>query len=358
MNDNDIKVNRQVNISATLTLQPIDIENQIKEGYKTDVMAQNILTNKPANFNVTQKGLIEYKELIYVSNRHIRDQLLQNYHDLPTGGHQGVERTYERLSENYYWPNMRKQVKDYVRTCDLYWKSTAQRHQPYGYLQPIETPLTPWTHIAWDFVTGLPQSTDHTHTSYDSILVITDKKSKGAIFEPWKENWGAEELASVFQRVVYRKHGLPEHIISDRGTQFNNKFWLTLTAKLGIKNKMSTAYHPQTDGQTERLNQTLELYLRCYVNYEQNDWVQHLAITEFSYNSAKHTTTGISPFTMIYGFNPDTQHEPLSTNRFEYAPPLRQNILKHYNKKPKWILISLTNAWPSTIINATGRNLS
>ena len=95
MNDNDIKVNRQVNISVTLTLQPIDIENRIKEGYKTDVMAQNILTNKPANFNVTQKGLIEYKGLIYVSNRHIRDQLLQNYHDLPTGGHQGVERTYE-----------------------------------------------------------------------------------------------------------------------------------------------------------------------------------------------------------------------------------------------------------------------
>ena len=168
---------------------------------------------------------------------------------------------------------MKKQVKDYVQTCDLCWKSTAQRHQPYGHLQPIETPLTPWTHIAWDFVTGLPQSTDHTHTSYDAVLVITDKKSKGAIFEPWKENWGAEELAAVFQRAVYRKHGLPEHIISDRGTQFNNQFWITLTSKLGIQNKMSTAYHPQTDGQTERLNQTLEQYLRYYVNYEQNDWV-------------------------------------------------------------------------------------
>ena len=146
-NERYMTVNRQVNISATLTLQPIDIEEQIKEGYKTDVMAQNIIANNPANFNVTQNGLIEYKGLIYVSNRHVRSQLLKNYHDLPTGGHQGTEWTYERLSENYYWPNMKKQVKDYVQTCDLYWKSTAQRHQPYGHLQPIETPLTLWTHI-------------------------------------------------------------------------------------------------------------------------------------------------------------------------------------------------------------------
>ena len=94
-NDKQMTVNRQVNLSVTLTLQPLDIEQQIKEGYKTDVMAQNILTNNPANFNITQRGLIEYKGLIFVSNRHIRDQLLQNYHDLPTGGHQGIERTYK-----------------------------------------------------------------------------------------------------------------------------------------------------------------------------------------------------------------------------------------------------------------------
>ena len=146
--DNLMTVNRQVNLSATLTLQPLDIEDQIKEGYKTDTMAQNILENKPANFNVTQNSLVEYKDLIYVSNRHVQDQLLKNYHDAPIGGHQGINRTYDCLSENYYWPNMKKQVKDYIQTCDLCWKSTAQRHQLYGHLQPIETPLTPWTHIA------------------------------------------------------------------------------------------------------------------------------------------------------------------------------------------------------------------
>src|SRR5436305_15215571 len=105
-NDNDnerhMTVNRQVNISTTLTLQPINIKEQIKEGYKTDVMAQNIIANNSANFNITQNGLIEYKGLIYVSNRHVRSQLLKNYHDLPTGEYQGTERTYEQLSENYY----------------------------------------------------------------------------------------------------------------------------------------------------------------------------------------------------------------------------------------------------------------
>ena len=210
---------------------------------------------------------------------------------------------------------MKEQVKDYVKNCDLCWRSKAQRHAPYGQLEPIETPETPWTTIAWDFVTGLPQSTDHvTQTSYDAILAITDKTSKAAWFEPWKEEYGAEHLASVFLRTVYQKHGLPEKIISDCSTQFNNKFWETLTAKLGIKNKMSTAYHLQTDGQTERLNQMLEQYLHCFINYNQNDWIDYLPTAEFVYNSAKNTTTGQSPFTILYGHNPPVFHKPLSSN--------------------------------------------
>ena len=96
---------------------------------------------------------------------------------------------------------------------------------------------------------------------------------------------------------------------------------------------MSTAYHPQTDGQMERLNQTLEQYLHCYVNYEQNDWVQHLATAEFSYNSVKHAATGVSPFTMMYGYNPDAQHEPLSTNRFEIRASITSERIKALQKE-------------------------
>ena len=95
-----------------------------------------------------QNSLIEYKGLIYVFNRHVQDQLLKNYHDALTGGYQEIDRTYDHFSENYYWPNMKKQIKDYVHIYDLCWKLTAQRHQPYGHLQPIKTLLIPWTHIA------------------------------------------------------------------------------------------------------------------------------------------------------------------------------------------------------------------
>src|SRR5207248_10362503 len=124
-----------------------DLKNQIKEGYKNDTMAQNILTKEPIpdHFAITPNGLIEYKDLIYVSSKQVRDQLLHDYHDSIIGGYQGINRTYGRLFENYYWPRMKEQVKEYIRNCDLCWKSKAQRHPPYGLLEPIETPETPWT---------------------------------------------------------------------------------------------------------------------------------------------------------------------------------------------------------------------
>src|SRR5436190_13210369 len=172
-----------------------------------------------------------------------------------------------------------------------------------------------------------------TNTIYDSVWVVTDRLTKLAYFIPYKESSTAIDPAYAFQRTVHSQHGLPHSIISDRGPTFVSNFWQSLTAQLGVKHKLSTAYHPQTDGQTERLNQTLEQYLRCYVNYEQNDWVQHLATAEFSYNSAKHTTTGISPFTMMYGFNPDAQHEPLSTNRFEIRASITSERIKALQKE-------------------------
>ncbi|XP_044721262.1 integrase core domain-containing protein [Hirsutella rhossiliensis] len=112
-----------------------------------------------------------------------------------------------------------------------------------------------------------------TNVKYDSIFVITDRLTKYGYFLPYKEASNAEELAYVFLRTIVSNHGLPNEIVSDRGSTFVAKFWQALMAQLGTKHKLSTAYHPQTDGQTERLNQTLEQYLRCYISYEQNDWV-------------------------------------------------------------------------------------
>jgi len=115
----------------------------------------------------------------------------------------------------------------------------------------------------------------------------------------------AKDLAYAFTRIIIAQHGVPKTIITDRGTTMNSKFWKTFIADMGVQHKMSTAYHPQTDGQTERLNQTLEQYLRCYVNHEQNNWVSLLPMAQFAYNSSENSTTRMSPFYANYGYNPE-----------------------------------------------------
>ena len=132
----------------------------------------------------------------------------------------------------------------------------------------MPTPETPWETIAWDFVVKLPKSKEPlSNAIYDSIWVICDKLTKWAYFIPYKESSGPEELAYEFMKTVYSTHGMPKNIITDRAQLFLDKFWQTFSSKLGLKSKMSSAYHPETDGQTERLNQTLEQYLRCFVSY-------------------------------------------------------------------------------------------
>src|SRR5207248_10180255 len=170
-----------------------------------------------------------------------------------------------------------------------------------------------WKGIAFDFITKLPLSKEPmTNTIYDSVWVVTDRLTKLAYFIPYKESSTAIDLAYAFQRMIHSQHGLPHSIISDRRTTSVSNFWQSLTAQLGVKHKLSTAYHPQTDGQTEQLNQTLEQYLRYYINYRQDNWVTLLPLAEFAYNSATTETTKVSPFYTNYGYEPTAYKEPKS----------------------------------------------
>jgi hypothetical protein len=167
-----------------------------------------------------------------------------------------------------------------------------------------------------DFVVKLPLSReDWTGQEYDSILVITDRLTKYAYMIPYRESGTAKDLSRVFLREIIANHGTPEEIISDRDKLFTSKFWTTLMALLGTKRRMSTAFHPQTDGQTERINQTMEAYLRCYVNYKQNNWVELLPLAQFAYNSAESDGTGVSPFFANYGYNPTAYRTPLDDTK-------------------------------------------
>ena len=155
-----------------------------------------------------------------------------------------------------------------------------------------------------DFVTGLPILTDWKGDSYDSILVIVDRLTKMVHYEPVKVTIDAPGLAEVIIDVVVRHHGLPDSIVTDRGSLFTSKFWSSLCYFLGIKRRLSTAFHPQTDGQTERQNSTMEAYLRAFVNFEQNDWARLLPIAEFAYNNAKNASTSHTPFELNCGYHP------------------------------------------------------
>jgi hypothetical protein len=243
----------------------------------------------------------------------LRTELLERIHGAPTHGHQGVAKTYDRLRRNYDWPGAKKEVQDFIGKCTICSKSKSSRHKPYGTIRQPSIPEEPWQSVTMDFIVKLPLSKDPvTGVKYDSILNINDRLTKAAEFIPYKESSNAEQLAHVILRELVARHGLPREIITDRGSVFTSKFWQSLVAALGVKSKLSTAYHPQTDGQTERTNQTLEQYLRSYINQQQDNWVTMLPMAQFAYNSSKSESTGFTPFYANHGREPEAHLEPLA----------------------------------------------
>ena len=229
----------------------------------------------------------------------IKLRILRIKHDHPTAGHPGRTKTLQLIHRDFYWRKAKEFVQDYISSCMRCARNKTPRHKPHGLLQPLPVPQRPWTSLSMDYIEQLPSS-----GGFDSILVIVCRFSKMAIFLPTHTTARSRDLADDFLKHVFSKHGLPDDIVSDRGSKFVSKFWRTVTNKLGITASLSTAYHPQSDGQTERVNQTLEQYLRIYCAYQQDDWHEWLPLAEFAYNNTDHASTGMSPFMANYGFNP------------------------------------------------------
>ncbi len=194
---------------------------------------------------------------------------------------------------------MIKLLQEYVKSCDTCARSKAPRHRPFGLLQPLPIPSRPWGSIAMDFITDLP-----TVRAKNSILVVVDRLTKMAHFTLCYKSITVEETTQLILDGIVRLHGLPKEIVSDRSPQFASKFWRRLFELLGVDIWLSLAFHPETDGQIERTNQTLEQYLRYTMNYQQGDWLDLLSQAEFAYNNTTHASTGISPFFANYGFHP------------------------------------------------------
>jgi transposase InsO family protein len=195
---------------------------------------------------------------------------------------------------------MDHQIIDYVRSCLECQKDKAAYHKPYGLLSPLELPYTPWTSLTMDFITDLPLSED-----CDQLWVIMDRFTKMAHFIPLhKDQKKAEYLVKIFAREIWRFHGIPTDIISDRDSRFTSMEWKQFLGILGVRPWMSTSFHPQTDSQTERINQTIEAYLRSFINYKMDNWVGLLPIAEFAYNNSIMQATSMSPFHANYGRYP------------------------------------------------------
>jgi transposase InsO family protein len=233
------------------------------------------------------------------------EELLRIHHDDPLAGHFGVAKTTELLRRKYEWPGMRKDVKEYVKTCQICQKMVTKRHRPYGELQPLPQPSGPGEEITMDFITGLPPSLHPlTKKAYDSILVVVDRYTKYALYIATNKTITASDLAILILRYVITEFGIPKGIVSDRGSVFTSNYWSCLCFYLKIRQRLSTAFHPQTDGQTERQNQTIEQYLRCFVTSLQDEWVGLLPLAQFTYNNSYHTTIQMSPFRALKGFDP------------------------------------------------------
>ncbi|SOV02941.1 uncharacterized protein UDID_18086 [Ustilago sp. UG-2017a] len=194
-----------------------------------------------------------------LSIEHLRFMVMTQCHDGITAGHVGRDATIKAAQWHYWWLSMTAWIADYVASCPVCARYKAPRHRPYGLLQPLATPDRPWGSISLDFIEQLPPS-----RNYDSILVIVDRLTKFAILAPTYETVTAKQTAVLLYGHMVRLFGYPDHMVSDRGRQFISGAWKAFAEQMGVKHSLSTAYHPQTDGQTERVNQVVEQYLRMY----------------------------------------------------------------------------------------------
>ncbi|KAM2418624.1 hypothetical protein ACFX1W_025288 [Malus domestica] len=299
-------LSRRVELMATVLKPQSHLLDRVREGLSHDVQAKNIVEfvkdGKTRRFWLEDGLLYTKGKRIYVPKwGSLRKEILKECHDSMWAGHPGTHRTLALVSDAYYWPQMRDDVDSYVKTCLVCQQDKVEQKQPGGLLEPLPTPSRPWECLTMDFITHLPKS-----DGCGSIFVVVDRFTKYATFIPAPVECTAEVAARLFLKHVVKYWGVPRSIVSDRDARFTGRFWKELFKLLGSKLDFSTAFHPQTDGQTERVNALLETYLRHYVSANQRDWAKLLDVAQFSYNLQRSESTGKSPFELAIGQQPLT----------------------------------------------------
>ncbi|KAJ9534604.1 hypothetical protein QJQ45_002896 [Haematococcus lacustris] len=274
----------------------------IIKGYSTDErFADRAYTQA---YELSEAGLwMSGGKVVVPKSPLVRRQVLESCHDANYAGHMGISKTWHGVNRYFTWPGMRKDVEDYVRQCDACQRNKPSTRLKAGKLQPLSIPGRRWESISMDMIVKLPKSGKQ---NYDSIMVYVDRLSKMVHLVPTHEAISAADAARLFYREVVRLHGLPASVVSDRGPIFNSQYWRHVCELCHTQLCMSSAYHPETDGQTERANRIIEEMLRHYVDENHSDWADHLPWVEFAINNSWHETVRNSPFFLNYGQHPLT----------------------------------------------------
>jgi len=244
-------------------------------------------------------GLIFFKRRVYLLHTSpLVPSIISALHD---SGHEGYQKTLHRVAQDFYWQGMKTSIQTFVRQCIVCQKHKTEHLHPVGLLQPLPVPLQIWSDISMDFIEGLPLS-----QGKSVLLVVVDRFLKYAHLLPLAHPYTAVSVARLFFDNIFKLHGLPETIVSDRDVTFTSLFWTELFRLSGTKLAFSTTYHPQSDGQTEVVNRTIKMYLCCFTSDRPRRWFQWLPWVEYCYNTSYHSSLKATPFTVVYGRSPPT----------------------------------------------------
>jgi hypothetical protein len=283
-------------------LERVIIEGEKDKKYQTEL--EILRTEKAENDqNILhhEEGSLFRKLKLWVPTG-LRSEICESEHDTKVASHMGQDKIKELIRRNFWWPGMNEQIVKYIQSCPECQRNKAALHKSYGLLYLLELAFSPWSSIAMESITDLPLS-----DGCDQVWVIIDHFTKMVHFIPLKKNEKqTENLALVFAREIWRLDEIPTDMVSDWDSRFISKFWKAFLMAIGVKPRMSTAFQPETDGQTERVNQTIEAFLRAFVNLEMRDWVELLPMAEFASNNSRTTATGHLPFYANYGFHPNS----------------------------------------------------
>jgi len=310
------RVAEQVTPTSTTAQGDLPFEEQWAEARARDeeyLRARQAVLNGERRFpvemgwkaSISECSVDEYMDLRYRDRRWVpndeplRTGIICTLHTSPALGHPGRDSTYRAVARDFFWPNMSDDIRRYIRNCDICGQIKPWRDGLHGLLKPLPLPERIWKEISMDFIVGLPESEGCTN-----LMVITDRLSKDVVLIPLPDI-EVPTVVDAFIRFVVAYHWLPDAIVSDRGTQFVSEFWTMLCKLCNINRRLSTAWHPQTDGSTERMNSTVEAYLRAYIAWDQKDWAKHIGMATIAIKAREAAATKMSPFFLQHGYHVD-----------------------------------------------------